>query len=458
MLISNSGSGRAATLMGKSSQEYPWLSKGALCKTIVSIINQVDVANIKQVMKVQAASLPFSLAFAALVVIINTKLLQEGELVSAWLISQYNNKIVYHSSTAFIAHLVNQAVTHKIIALEMLIFLLEHLVDDSIEIVVGFMCAADVFLVENSPKANALVFRHFCNILNKGTISHHMQYMIEVLMQVQKDKYKDNPIIPEGLDLMEEEELQVQGLSKLFLFITSISVLNVCADIFRYDTNYMENEEEYKVIKAEILGEGSKDESGSEESSKEEEKQEATEEQEGILDQTGTNLLLKIQLKEGEEASVIVLCCPKIIVMTAHLINMIIECCLQDDAISWVNLGSIEMNEDDMTLSSHISIKIMMEEVMESMGLKALAEQFKDEEIKVACKDMFPMDNPKNTHFSIHYFTSMRLDIVMEEMREYLKNTPCLIMEQCPTLPEQESSSSDSDSLDDSAANSPFDS
>jgi hypothetical protein len=45
-------------------------------------------------------------------------------------------------------------------------------------------------------------------------------------MQVRKDKYKDNPIIPEGLDLVEEddqithqiqleEELQVQdGLSK----------------------------------------------------------------------------------------------------------------------------------------------------------------------------------------------------------------------------------------------------
>ncbi|KAI6003350.1 MIF4G-domain-containing protein [Pisolithus marmoratus] len=414
--------------MGKSSQEYPWLSKGALHKMIVGIINQVDVANIKQVVvKVQAASLPFSPAFAALVAIINMKLLREGELVSAWLISQYNNKIVCHSSTAFITHLVNQAVAHEIIVLETLIFLLECPADDSIKIAVGFMHAADVFLVENSLKANALVFGRFCNVLNDGTISHHVQYMIEVLMQVQKDKYKDNPIIPEGLDLMEEEELQVQGLN-----------------IFGYDANYMENEEEYKVIKADILGEGSKDESGSEESSEEEEKEEEA-----------VHKLLKIQLKEGEEASVIVLCCPKIIVMTACLINMIIECCSQEcsystfmaflgnhlvisnviipfidmrqtdsatsDVISWVNLGSVKMNEDDMTSSSHISIKIMMEEVMESMGLKALAERFKDEEIKAACKDMFPMDNPKNTCFSVHYFTSMRLNIVMEEMREYLK-------------------------------------
>ena len=57
--------------------------------------------------------------------------------------------------------------------------------------------------------------------------------MIEVLMQVRKDKYKDNPIIPEGLDLVEEdeqithqiqleEELQVQdGLSTSDMFSTA---------------------------------------------------------------------------------------------------------------------------------------------------------------------------------------------------------------------------------------------
>jgi len=51
--------------------------------------------------------------------------------------------------------------------------------------------------------------------------------MIEVLFQVRKDRYKDNPSVPEGLDLVEEEEqithrvtlddqLQVQeGLSEL---------------------------------------------------------------------------------------------------------------------------------------------------------------------------------------------------------------------------------------------------
>ncbi|KAI6142202.1 armadillo-type protein [Pisolithus tinctorius] len=116
-------------------------------------------------MKAQASSLPFPPVFATLVAIINTKLPQVGELILAQLISQFqhafkcNNKTVCHSLTTFIAHLVNQAVAHEIIVLETLIFLLEHPMDDSIEIEIGFMHEVGMFLVENSLKANALIFK-----------------------------------------------------------------------------------------------------------------------------------------------------------------------------------------------------------------------------------------------------------------------------------------------------------
>ena len=212
------------------------------------------------------------------------------------------------------------------------------------------------FLAENSPKANATVFERFRAVLNEGTISHRVQYMIEVLMQVRKDKYKDNPIIPEGLDLVEEdeqithqiqleEELQVQeGLSELYSQLLHVHGLMFLVDIFKVDSNYVENEERYKQIKAEILGEGSSDEeeSGSEESEESEEEEEgapcplsghivadfrlAVEEKQGIEDRTQTNLinlrriiyltimnalnyeeavhkLLKVQIKEGQEVN-----------------------------------------------------------------------------------------------------------------------------------------------------------
>ena len=108
-----------AAATDKSSPEYQRLSWDALRKSITGIVNRVNIANIKQVvpelfaenlirgrglfarsiMKAQAASLPFTPVFAALVAIINTKLPQVGELVLIRLISQFrrafkrNNKV-----------------------------------------------------------------------------------------------------------------------------------------------------------------------------------------------------------------------------------------------------------------------------------------------------------------------------------------------------------------------------
>lgn len=93
----------------KASAEYQRLSWDALRKSITGIVNRVNVQNIKMVvpelfqenlirgrglfarsiMKAQAASLPFTPVFAALVAIINTKLPQVGELVFIRLISQF---------------------------------------------------------------------------------------------------------------------------------------------------------------------------------------------------------------------------------------------------------------------------------------------------------------------------------------------------------------------------------
>lgn len=94
---------------------------------------------------------------------------------------------------------------------------------------------------------------------------------------------------------------------------------------------------------------------------------------------------------------------------------------LATDSISWNVLDVIHMNEDDTTSSSRIFTKIMFGEVVEAMGLKTVAERMKDPEVKKSTAGMFPMDNPKNTRFSINYFTSIGMGAVTEEMREHLK-------------------------------------
>jgi len=127
---------------------------------------------------------------------------------------------------------------------------------------------------------------------------------------------------------------------------------------------------------------------------------------------------------------------------------------LATDSISWAVFGCVKINEEDTTSSSRIFVKIMMGEMMESMGLKTLSERFKDVEVKRSCEGMFPMDVPKNTRFAINYFTSIGLGIVTEEMREYLKNAPKLIMEQRRAMLEAESSSSDSSDSDSDSSDS----
>jgi len=120
-----------------------------------------------------------------------------------------------------------------LIALQTLVLLLERPTDDSIEIAVGFTREVGAFLQENSPKANAAVFERFRAVLNEGGIKHRVRYMFEVLMQVRKDKDedkdKDDPILSEGLDLVEEEEHSrkparggFQGLSMYPICYTSI--------------------------------------------------------------------------------------------------------------------------------------------------------------------------------------------------------------------------------------------
>lgn len=161
-----------------------------------------------------------------------------------------------------------------------------------------------LFLAENSPKANNTVYERFRAVLHEGAISKRCQYMIEVLFQVRKDRYKDNPSIPEGLDLVEEDEqithrvtlddqLQVQeGLSELLPRTCCLCGADV-TDLFKVDPKFLENEERYADIKKEILGDSDDEdeESGSEEDSDDSDEEAIAPEKEGITDMTETNLI-----------------------------------------------------------------------------------------------------------------------------------------------------------------------
>jgi pre-mRNA-splicing factor CWC22 len=306
-----------AQITDKSSKEYQRMAWEALKKSINGLINKVNVANIKHIvpelfaenlvrgrglfcrsiMKAQAASLPFTPIYAAMAAIVNTKLPQTGELLLNRLVVQFrkafkrNDKAVCLSSTTFIAHLCNQQVAHEMLAAQILLLLLHKPTDDSVEIAVGLTREVGQHLEEMSQPIALAVFDQFRSILHEADLDKRVQYMIEVLFQVRKDRYKDNPAIREELDLVEEVD-QITHRVGLDDEIDVQDGLNV----FKFDPEYETHEAAYKKLKAEILGEED-DEDGDDddaeyESGDESDDVEAKEERElEIKDQSNTDLV-----------------------------------------------------------------------------------------------------------------------------------------------------------------------
>ncbi|CAB4446076.1 unnamed protein product [Rhizophagus irregularis] len=494
------------TITDKSSKEYQRITWEALKKSINGLINKVNTSNIKNIvfelfnenlirgrglfarsiMKAQSASLPFTPVYSASVAIINTKLPQIGELVLTRLIVQFrkayrrNDKTTCLATTSFIAHLCNHLVAHEIVALQILVLLLEHPTSDSVEVAVGFMRECGAHLAEVSPKANNDVFDRFRTILHEANVDKRVQYMIEVLFQIRKDKYKDNPPIPSELDLVKEDDQITHHIS-----IDDELDVEETLGVFNFDPDYLENEEKYKEIKSQILGEDSDDdddgESGTDDSDDEDEDNESEEElakKMEIHDNTNTNLItlrktIYLTIKSSLDFEE---CCHKLMKLNIQegqemeLCNMIIECCSQErtyekffgltasDAISWEVLSVIKLTEDSTTSSSRIFIKILFEELTGTLGIPKLKVRLNDEAMCHYFDGLFPKDNPRNTRFAINFFTSIELGQLTEGLREHLVNAQKLIATEKRKRVESDSSSDDSDDSSDSSDSSSSDS
>ncbi|CAH1985283.1 unnamed protein product [Acanthoscelides obtectus] len=119
------------------------------------------------------------------------------------------------------------------------------------------------------------------------------------------------------------------------------------------------------------------------------------------------------------------------------------------DAIGWEVLDIMKLNEEDTNSSSRIFIKILFQELAEYMGMGKLNARLKDETLQEYFAGLFPRDNPKNTRFSINFFTSIGLGGLTDELREHLKNIPKNFP--VKTNPTEDSSSSSSSSSESSS-------
>ncbi|XP_061464283.1 pre-mRNA-splicing factor CWC22 homolog [Rhineura floridana] len=357
-----------AQITDRNSLAYQRMNWEALKKSINGLINKVNVSNIeniihellqenivrgrgllaRSILQAQSASPIFTHVYAAVVSIINSKFPNIGELILKRLILNFrkgyrrNDKQLCLTASKFVAHLMNQNVAHEVLCLEMLTLLLERPTDDSIEVAIGFLKECGLKLTEVSPRGVNAIFDRLRHVLHESETDKRIQYMIEVMFAVRKDGFKDHPIIPDGLDLVEEED-QFTHMLPLEDDYNPDDVLNV----FKMDPDFMENEEKYKALKNEILDEGDSDSEGvqdagsSEEDEEEDDDKDEEEDGEGqkvtIHDKTEINLVsfrrtiyLAIQSSLDFEE-----CAHKLLKMdfpesqTKELCNMILDCCAQ---------------------------------------------------------------------------------------------------------------------------------
>lgn len=96
---------------------------------------------------------------------------------------------------------------------------------------------------------------------------------------------------------------------------------------------------------------------------------------------------------------------------------------LYSDSIGWNVFECIKLNEDDTTSSSRVFIKILFQELAEFMGIKKLNIRLQDATLQEYYTGLFPRNNPRDTRFSINFFTSIGLGGLTDDLRDFLKKS-----------------------------------
>ncbi|XP_015162221.1 pre-mRNA-splicing factor CWC22 homolog isoform X2 [Solanum tuberosum] len=463
----------------EESLEYQKKSWIALKKSINGLLNKINKANIKHIipelfeenlirgkglfcrsiMKSQLNSAIFTDVFAALIAVVNTKFPQIGELLCKRIILQLrraynnNNKPQMLASVKFIGHLVNQQ-----------------------------ECGS--MLQDLCPLGLHAIFERFRGILHEGEIDKRVQFLIEDLFALRKHKFQ--PAVPPELDLVEEEDRLTHEISLGDKVDEQIEL-----DVFKPDPNFVENENKYEQLQKRILGGGDQDEdSEDDDESKDEDEQQMEIEDEtetnlinlrrtiyltimssAEFEEAG-HKLLKIRLEPGQEMELCIMlleCCSQektslhyyaLLGQRLCMINKVHQKnfeksfmqqysmihqletnklrnvakffahLLGTDALPWHVLAYLRLTEEDTTSSSRIFIKNLFQELSGHLGIRMLNERLSDPSMQELFESIFPKDSPKNMRFAINFFTSIGLGGITENLRDYLKNMPRLILQQ----------------------------
>ncbi|CAN8270031.1 unnamed protein product [Cochlearia groenlandica] len=369
-----------------------------------------------------------------------------------------------------LAHLVNHRVAGESIALELLLKLLDKPTVDNVEVAVDFVRECGAAIREVSPSFLDLVFDRFVRILREVGLDSKSRCLIDDLVDVRRSNFKDHPAIRLPLSvLVDRDELVTHEISLL-----DVIDGETCLDVFKPDPKFRKNEKKYKKLKRQILGHGRDD--GSDDDDDDDEEGEVIKDHTETdlvnlrrtiykiimssldIDEAGQKIL-QMKLEPGQELELCVMllgCCTEertyrpffghlahrfclvsgtyrecfenLFVeqySTAHRLEtnklrnvaMFFAQLLAADALPWDVLACVRLTEEDTTSSSRIFVKTLFLKLCDQLGLKSLNEKLQDPTMEEKFESIFPKDHPKNTKFSINFFTSIGLGSITHKLR-----------------------------------------
>ena len=196
------------------------------------------------------ASPGFTHVYAAMVAVINTKLPDFGKMIIHRVIQQFqmafkrNNRVVCKAVIKMIANLVNQQVLTEVFSLELLALLLEQPTEDSVDLAIDFLIDCGQYLTDVAPSGVNVVFDRFREVLMLGTVDRKIQYSIEKLFEIRKNRFADHAGVLQELDLVEDGDKITHQVS-LDIELEELE-LDLESNVFRFDEHYEEEEEKWE--------------------------------------------------------------------------------------------------------------------------------------------------------------------------------------------------------------------
>jgi pre-mRNA-splicing factor CWC22 len=241
------------------------LNTSTIKPLIHDLFDQVNIIRLrgvltKSLLAAAISSLQYSQVYAAMVAVINTKLPEFGELMIKRAVLAFRRhykrkeKQQLIAVVTFLGHLFHQSVVHELMLLQILTLLLDEstMTDDSVEVAIRLLTLVGQALLDSSPASLRAVLDRLRTLLHEGTLDKRVEYKLEKLLELRKSGFStSHPAIPPELDLVElEDQITLDDIS---LDDDAIDI-EAELDVFNLDPDYLQNEEQWSKIRAEVLG------------------------------------------------------------------------------------------------------------------------------------------------------------------------------------------------------------